>query len=119
MFTKDFPEELTMSLSMSSGFNTQATGADGLTYPGGDFDFLGFDDGSRDLPSIVQNQAADSPIRERGRFTPLGFTPQEIQAFGQSFSNVWSPERQQVPIKAINSALVIVKIFSETKSSAI
>ena len=98
VFTKDFPEELTMSLSMSSGFNTQATGEDGLTYPGGNFDFLGFDDGSRDLPSIVQNRAADLPIRERGRFTPLGFTAQEIQEFGQSFSNVWSPERQEVPI---------------------
>ena len=98
VFTKDFPEDLTMSLSMSSGFNTQATGEDGLTYPGGDFDFLGFDDGSRDLPSIVQNRAADLPIRERGRFTPLGFTPKEIQEFGQSFSNVWSPERQSVPI---------------------
>ena len=98
VFTKDFPEELTMSLSMSSGFNTQATGADGLTYPGGSLDFLGFDDGSRDLPSIVQNRAADLPIRERGRFTPLGFTPKEIQAFGQSFSNVWSPERRQIPI---------------------
>ena len=98
VFTKDFPEDLTMSLSMSSGFNTQATGEDGLTYPGGDLDFLGFDDGSRDLPSIVQNRAADVPIRERGRFTPLGFTPKEIQEFGQSFSNVWSPERQSVPI---------------------
>ena len=82
---------------MSSGFNTQATGEDGLTYPGGNLDFLGFDDGSRDLPGIVQNRAADLPIRERGRFTPLGFTPEEIQAFGQSFSNVWSPERRQVP----------------------
>ena len=98
VFTKDFPEELTISLSMSSGFNTQAIGEDGLTYPGGDTDFLGFDDGSRKLPNIVQDQAADLPIRERGRFTPLGFTPTEIQAFGQSFSNVWSPERRQVPI---------------------
>ena len=98
VFTKDFPEELTMSLSMSSGFNTQATGEDGLTYPGGSLDFLGFDDGSRALPSIVRDQAADLPIRERGRFTPLGFTPAEIQAFGQSFANVWSPERRQVPI---------------------
>ncbi len=98
VFTKDFPEELTMSLSMSSGFNTQATGEEGLTYPGGDFDFLGFDDGSRDLPGIVRNRAADLPIRERGRFTPLGFTPKEIQEFGQSFSNVWSPERQSIPI---------------------
>ena len=98
VFTKDFPEELTMSLSMSSGFNTQATGEDGLTYPGGDLDFLGFDDGSRALPSIVRDEAADLPIRERGRFTPLGFTPKEIQEFGQSFSNVWSPERRQVPV---------------------
>ena len=98
VFTKDFPEELTMSLSMSSGFNTQATGQEGLTYPGGGMDFLGFDDGSRALPSIVEDRAADLPIRERGRFTPLGFTPKEIQEFGQSFSNVWSPERQQIPI---------------------
>ena len=98
VFTKDFPEELTMSLSMSSGFNTQATGEDGLTYPGGNLDFLGFDDGSRDLPGIVQNRAADLPIRERGRFTPLGFTQEQIQEFGQSFSNVWSPERQVVPV---------------------
>ena len=98
VFTKDFPEELTMSLSMSSGFNTQATGKDGLTYPGGSLDFLGFDDGSRALPNIVRDQAADLPIRERGRFTPLGFTPAEIQEFGQSFANVWSPERRQVPV---------------------
>ena len=98
VFTKDFPEALSMSLSMSTGFNTQATGADGLTYPGGDYDFLGFDDGSRQLPSIIRDEAADVPIRERGRFTPAGFTPTEIQAFGQSFENVWSPERQPLPV---------------------
>ena len=98
VFTKDFPEELTMSLSMSTGFNTQATGEEGLIYPGGDFDFLGFDDGSRKLPNIIQDRAADVPIRERGRFTPAGFTPAEIQEFGQSFENVWSPERQALPI---------------------
>ncbi len=98
VFTKDFPEALTMSLSMSTGFNTQATGEEGLTYPGGDYDFLGFDDGSRQLPSIIEDQAADVPIRERGRFTPAGFTPQEIQAFGQSFENVWTPERQPLPV---------------------
>ena len=98
VFTKDFPEELTMSLSMSTGFNTQATGEEGLTYPGGDFDFLGFDDGSRELPNIIREEAADVPIRERGRFTLAGFTPAQIQEFGQSFENVWSPERQALPI---------------------
>ena len=98
VFTKDFPEDLTMSLSMSTGFNTQATGEEGLTYPGGDFDFLGFDDGSRELPNIIRDEAADVPIRERGRFTSAGFTPQEIQTFGQSFENVWTPERQALPV---------------------
>ena len=98
VFTKDFPEDLTMSLSTSTGFNTQTTGEEGLTYPGGDFDFLGFDDGSRELPNIIRDRAADVPIRERGRFTPAGFTPAEIQAFGQSFENVWSSERQALPV---------------------
>ena len=98
VFTKDFPEDLTMSLSMSTGFNTQTTGEDGLTYPGGDFDFLGFDDGSRELPSVIRDQAAGVPIRERGRFTSAGFTPQEIQTFGQSFENVWTPERHALPV---------------------
>lgn len=98
VFTKDFPEALTMSLSMSTGFNTQATGTEGLTYPGGTLDFLGFDDGSRDLPEIIQDRAEDIPIRERGRFTTTGFTKEEIQEFGRSFSNVWSPERHTIPV---------------------
>ena len=97
VFTKDFPEELTMSLSMSTGFNTQATGQEGLKYPGGDYDFLGFDDGSRALPSVIQEEAAETPIRERGRFTTAGFTQEKIQEFGRSFENVWSPERRAIP----------------------
>ncbi|MYF98030.1 TonB-dependent receptor [Candidatus Poribacteria bacterium] len=98
VFTKDFPEALTMSLSLSTGFNTQATGTDGLTYPGGNFDFLGFDDGSRELPELIGEKADEIPIREQGRFTTTGFTHDEIQEFGRSFSNVWSPERHSVPV---------------------
>ncbi len=98
VFTKDFPEELTMSLSMSSGFNTRTTGKEGLTYEGGTLDFLGFNSASRELPAIVKERAGKLPIRERGRFTPAGFTPEEIQEFGQAFSNIWSPVRQDVPL---------------------
>lgn len=97
VFTKDFPEALTMSLSLSTGFNAQATGNDGLTYPGGSLDFLGFDDGSRKLPEIIEEKANEVPIREQGRFTTTGFTNEEIQEFGRSFDNVWSPERKAVP----------------------
>ena len=97
VFTKDFPEALMMSLSLSTGFNTQATGNDGLTYPGGSLDFLGFDDGSRKLPEIIKERADEVPIREQGRFTTTGFTNEEIQEFGRAFDNVWSPERKAVP----------------------
>ena len=98
VFTKDFPEALMMSLSLSTGYNTQTTGIEGLSYPGGSLDFLGFDDGTRELPELIQDRAEDIPIRERGRFTKFGFTPTEIQEFGREFSNVWSPERQSIPI---------------------
>ena len=98
VFTKDFPEALTLSLSLSTGFNTQATGTEGLTYPGGSLDFLGFDDGSRKLPEIIQEKADGIPIRERGRFTTTGFTQEEIQEFGRAFANVWSPERHAIPV---------------------
>ncbi len=97
VFTKDFPEALTMSLSLSTGFNTQATGTDGLTYSGGSLDFLGFDDGSRKLPEIIKEKADEVPIREQGRFTTTGFTNEEIQEFGRAFDNIWSPERKAVP----------------------
>ncbi|MCG9126971.1 TonB-dependent receptor [Candidatus Poribacteria bacterium] len=98
VFTKDFPEALMMSLSLSTGYNTQTTGVDGLTYPGGSLDFLGFDDGTRELPELIVNKADEIPIRERGRFSKFGFTPTEIQEFGREFSNVWTPERQSIPI---------------------
>ena len=97
VFTKDFPEALTMSLSLSTGFNTQTTSKDRLTYPGGSLDYLGFDDGSRELPAVIKEKADEIPIREQGRFTTTGFTHEEIQEFGRSFSNVWSPERKPAP----------------------
>ena len=82
---------------MSSSFNTETTGEELLEYPGGDLDQFEFDDGTRALPDIVADQPADVPIRERGRFTEGGFTPEEIQQFGRAFDNTWSPERYTAP----------------------
>ena len=97
VFTKDFPDAFTMSLSMSSSFNTETTGKELLEYPGGTLDRFGFDDGTRALPDIIADQPPEVPIRERGRFTQGGFTPEEIQKFGRAFDNVWSPERYTAP----------------------
>lgn len=48
--TRRIPEKLTLSGSVSVGFNTQSTFADVLGYQGGSLDFLGIDDGGRALP---------------------------------------------------------------------
>jgi TonB-dependent receptor len=49
---KDFPEDKKASLSMSAGYNPNFHFVnDYLTYEGGSTDFLGFDDGTREIPA--------------------------------------------------------------------
>lgn len=97
VFTKDFPESLIMSVSMSTSVNTQTTGTEGLSYLGGGRDFIGFDDGTRSLPALIASKAESTPIRERGIFTKRGFNQDDIQNFGRAFNNVWSPQQVTMP----------------------
>ncbi|MFN7119592.1 MAG: TonB-dependent receptor domain-containing protein [Saprospiraceae bacterium] len=60
--TKSFPDKFTMSFTLGTEYNTQASLIDNfLTQEAGDYDWLGLDDGSRDQPAIV----ADPKIREQ------------------------------------------------------
>jgi len=49
--TKPIPEEQTNKLTIGIGGNMRSTGKEGLTYEGGATDFLGVDDGTRELAS--------------------------------------------------------------------
>lgn len=54
--TKEFPEEKTLNASVSIGYNpAMHFNSNYLSYQGSSTDFLGFDDGTRDLPTIVRN----------------------------------------------------------------
>ena len=53
--TKDFPGLKALTLGIGTAYNSSSTGEDYLTYNGGDYDFLGYDDGSRELPAELQN----------------------------------------------------------------
>lgn len=56
--TKSFPEEFTMSLSFSGTYNTVSSLRDDFrTFEGGSTDWLGYDDGGRDLPSGFRDPA--------------------------------------------------------------
>ncbi|QGY43746.1 TonB-dependent receptor plug domain-containing protein [Maribellus comscasis] len=49
---KDFPESKKANISMSAGYNSSSHfNSNYLTYEGGDTDWLGFDDGTRDIPA--------------------------------------------------------------------
>ncbi|MBD3183758.1 TonB-dependent receptor [Candidatus Poribacteria bacterium] len=91
--TKDFPEEFTAKLSASFGYESGATFEDVLKYEGGSLDFLGFDDGTRALPDIVEEAAQDKLVVEGGIFGG-GFTAEELEEFGESFSNIWEPTKE-------------------------
>ncbi|WP_298154159.1 TonB-dependent receptor [Flavobacterium sp.] len=49
--TKGIPEKDFQTLSIGSGYNTFTTGKKQLYYKGGNTDWIGLDDGTRDLPS--------------------------------------------------------------------
>ena len=54
--TKDFPDRLDISFSMSSSYNSQTTFSDkALSYNGSSSDWLGFDNGKRELPSLLND----------------------------------------------------------------
>ncbi|HSR52491.1 MAG TPA: TonB-dependent receptor [Acidobacteriota bacterium] len=86
--TIDFPTGPTFRVSYGTTFGTNTTFKSFADYPGGDYEFFGFDDGSRDLPDILP----PGRIVPATRFSE-GFTPEELQRFGRAFSNVWSFDR--------------------------
>src|SRR5262249_18714229 len=79
--TVDFPTQKLFNLSMKTGFNTATTFDKFLTYPAGS-DFLGFGSGSRNLPAAIPRDA---------RLTVGRFTRDQLQQFGQAFSDNWEP----------------------------
>ncbi|KUO51691.1 MAG: TonB-dependent receptor [Sphingomonadales bacterium BRH_c42] len=66
--TRAVPEEGFLKLSVSSGGDTETTFQNGLSYYGSDWDWFGFDNGNRDVPS---NLAAFFASGERIEDTPI------------------------------------------------
>lgn len=82
---KDFPEERIFDVSVGTSFNpSMHFNGDYLTYEGGSTDFLGFDDGTRELPAGV-----------RGDVPQIFVAPdEEVNAFAQRFDPELGATRQ-------------------------
>lgn len=77
--TVEFPRAKTLRAGFTGGFNTLTSFKPFSTYPGGGRDLLGFDDGTREIPSAVPEK----------RLFAGSFSNQEFQQFGRSFPVNW------------------------------
>jgi len=100
--TKSIPEKFMLKLSTSLKYNTATTNRDFMTYHGGSRDWLGYDDGTRDKPGVIPA----AMVKRQGMFTKDGFNPRDIERFGESFQNVWTPYSKNAPFNHDVSFLV-------------
>lgn len=107
MRTRGIPDEFFFNFAVDTGFNDQTVFNDGLTYKGGGTDFLSFDDGARSLPGSIAAATTDGGnIEPQTIFNPDGFTPQELETFGEDLSGVWDvSEKKQSPDAGFQAAM--------------
>ena len=86
--TVEFPNNFTLTLNATSGFNSNSTFKSFDTYSGGKTDFLGIDDGTRDIPGTIGDKRV-----VRGNYTNA-----ELQNIGLSFKNNWDTKGTKAPI---------------------
>lgn len=80
--TVEAPNEPFFNLQLSTGYNSETTLRDNLTYYGSQTDWTGFDSGTRDIPGPLAIAFA------RGQQIGAGnFTDEELQDIGQSLVN--------------------------------
>jgi hypothetical protein len=80
--TKDVPSTGFLNVQIGTGFNTQTIGNDFYTYKGGKYDFLGFDDGTRALPSSMPHKSDFNLLNQ-----------QEKTNIRKDFKNIWSTQK--------------------------
>ena len=90
MATRSAPAERVLELSVGIGGNSQATGDQGLHFGGGDRDWLGMDDGARELP------AALNQVTENGAVSLNLVSDEERARAGRSLDRGYDAELQEV-----------------------
>lgn len=101
--TKKFPEKFTLKISSSGSYNTNTTGnSDFVTYTGGKTDWLGYDDGTRELPTVLANgtiEQGDLPIATSDVRRDLeGVKAQSSSQVGKAFGNTMDVTRKAPPV---------------------
>ncbi len=87
--TIEFPANFIFSFSSSSAYNSQTTFKNYMTYNGGGSDWLGTDDGTRAMPSLIGSQKVGKG----------NYTADELKQIGLQFKNNWQTKNTTAPLK--------------------
>lgn len=94
--TKDFPEKFTFQFSTSFSYNPQANlNEDFITYNGGKTDWLGIDDGTRNMPDIAQDALNKMVNENYNQINQVYFTTDELNTIANSFSTEMQPIKEK------------------------
>ncbi|MCC7263825.1 MAG: TonB-dependent receptor [Candidatus Latescibacteria bacterium] len=94
--TKAFPDHLTLSLSASTTYNPQVSFKDGvLGYAGGKWDWLGVDDGTRELPATLKTVQQVPDIG--ASYTDLT-QARQLDRASKAFTPVMAPSTRTGPL---------------------
>ncbi len=93
--TRDFPDELTGQISTSFTYNTNSSFNNHfIGYKGSPTDWLGFDNGSRAIPELMQNTLADMQKRNIEQIALVYYSPDELNRLTKSFNTTVYPQEQ-------------------------
>lgn len=94
--TKSYPDRFNLKVSTSTSYNTQATlNSNYLSYPSSGTDFLGFDNGLRELPAILKGNP-EIPTAIHARRDPE--LAQQLDAFSKAFELGMAPLTKTAPV---------------------
>jgi len=88
--TIEFPSKFIFDLSLSTAYNSNTTFKSFNSYNGGGKDFLGMDDGTRNLPSIINGD----------KVSKSNYSSQQLQNIGLSFRSNWQTKQLNAPVNS-------------------
>jgi TonB-dependent receptor len=109
LVTKDFPESRTLTFTAGSSYNTEFTGKSVLTNSTSSRDWLGYDDGMRDIPDYLQANLyrllADSAQRTRRKPVSANHYDSSGQRYAsfmdsacKAFTPQFNPHKRTAPL---------------------
>ena len=87
--TKEIPSNNFLNIQIGTGFNSNTIGKDFYTTPGGKWDWLGIEDGTRALPAGIPSKAAFEKLSN-----------EEKNQFGPRFRNTWTSTPGNAPLNS-------------------